>query len=124
MTLGTISFQASDKTDVFHVAQVREDGIEPSDETLLNVEDSQFDGDKAWVTGNLPKIRQVSIEGDTAIINAWFKADFFDKPFVISVYVECELSEELESVVADEKLEEDKSNSDYSDFLEPREIHL
>jgi hypothetical protein len=33
--LGNISFQANDKMDVFHVAQVKEDGIEPSDEALL-----------------------------------------------------------------------------------------
>jgi hypothetical protein len=53
--------------------QVQEDGIESSDEALCLVEDSQFDGDKAWVTGNVPKMKPVHIEGDTSIINAWFK---------------------------------------------------
>src|SRR5688572_28751240 len=102
MTLGTISFQANDKMDVFHVAQVQEDGIETSDETLLNVEGHQFESDKAWVTGYVPRMRQVNVEGDTTIINAWFKGQSYDKPFVIRVYVEYELSEELEAVVADE----------------------
>ncbi len=62
--LGNISFQANDKMDVFHVAQVVNEGIEPSDNTLLQIEDSQFDSDKAWVTGNVPKIKPVHVEGD------------------------------------------------------------
>lgn len=121
MALGTISFQSNDKMDVFHVAQVVENGIEASDEALLNVEDAQFDSDKAWVTGNVPRIRPVNIEGDTATINAWFKAQEFDKSFVLTIYVECELAEELQEVIADEKVEEEREGSDY---LEPMEINL
>ena len=124
MALGTISFQANDKMDVFHVAQVLEDGIELSDETLLKVEDTQFESDKAWITGNVPEIKPVHIEGDTSIINAWFKGESFDKSFVITVYVECEMVEELEEVVADEKIEEDKGKSSRIDYMEPNEIHL
>jgi hypothetical protein len=120
MTLGTITFQANDKMDVFHIVQVVEDGIEVSDETLHNVEDAQFDGDKAWVTGNVPRMKPVNIEGDTAIVNAWFKGESFDKPFAVSVYIECEMAEELEGVVADEKSNDDTNAND----LEPMEIHL
>ncbi len=98
MRLGTISFQANSKSDVFYVAQVSLDGISPSDETLLNVEDTQFDSDKSWVTGDVPKMREVFIEGDTTVINAWFKGETFDKDFVVRVYVEYELAEELEEV--------------------------
>jgi hypothetical protein len=117
MRLGTVSFQTNDKMDVFHVALAIEDGIEQSDEALHEVEDTQFDSDKAWVTGNVPKIKPVNIEGDTTIISAWFKGESFDGPFVINVYVECELAEELEDVVTDEKTKQDSS-------LEPIEIHL
>jgi hypothetical protein len=124
MASGTISFQSNDKSDIFHVAQVVEDGLEPSDETVLKIEDSQFDGDKAWVTGHVPKMRSVNVEGDTTIINAWFRAQAFDKPFVVRVYVECELAEELEQVVADERLIEDKKQKDADNWLEPNEIHL
>jgi hypothetical protein len=124
MALGTISFQANDKMDVFHVAQVLEDGIEASDETLLNVEDTQFDSDKAWVTGNVPRIEPVHIEGDTSIINAWFKGESFEKSFVITVYIECEMVEELEEVRADEAIEEDRRKSSRTDYMEPNEIHL
>lgn len=120
--LGNISFQANDKMDVFHVAQVVNEGIEPSDNTLLQIEDSQFDSDKAWVTGNVPKIKPVHVEGDTSIINAWFKGETYQDPFVITVYVECETAEELEEVTADEEIEQDKRSR--NDFLEPVEINL
>lgn len=122
MGIGTISFQSNDKMDVFHVAQVLEDGIEASDEALLKVEDSQFDSDKAWITGNVPRIKLVNIEGDTATITAWFKGEEFDRSFVLTIYVECELIEELQEVVVDERIEEDESKS--SDYLEPMEINL
>ena len=120
--LGNISFQANDKMDVFHVAQVMEDGIESSHEALIQVEDTQFDSDKAWATGNVPKIKPIHIEGDTSIINGWFKAESFTDPFVITVYVECETAEELEEVTADEAIEEEQNEE--MDYLEPMEINL
>ncbi len=122
MGTGTVSFQANDKMDVFYVAHIQGEGIEPSDEALIKVEDSQFDSDKAWVTGNVPKIKPVHVEGDTSIINAWFKGETFDDPFIITVYVECETAEELEEVTADEEIEQDKRSR--NDFLEPVEINL
>lgn len=106
MRLGTVTFQANDNTDVFCVAEVFENGLETSDEALLNVEDPQFDSDKAWVTGKVPKIKPVIIEGDTAILQAWFKGEVFTDPFVITVYVECEMAEELQEDVPVEKKEE------------------
>lgn len=122
MALGTVTFQSNDKMDVFHVALVREDGVEASDEAILNVEDTQFESDKAWVTGKVPRIKPVNIEGDTAMITAWFKGEEFDKSFVLTVYVECELAEELQEVIADEKIEEEEGEG--SDYLEPVEINL
>lgn len=122
MGTGTVSFQANDMMDVFFVARVEEEGIEISDEALIKVKDPQFDSDKAWVTGNVPKIKPVNVDGDTSIINAWFKGESFDAPFVITVYVECETVEELEVVMADEKTEEEQ-RGEFSP-LEPMEIHL
>jgi hypothetical protein len=122
--LGTISFQSSDSMDVFLVSEVREDGIELSDEALLKVEDAQFDSDKAWVTGKVPKIKPVYVAGDTATIQAWFKGDpdsyRDEKFFVITVYVECELTEELIAVDADEAIHDQDNKED----LEPQEINL
>jgi hypothetical protein len=122
MGTGTVSFQANDKMDVFYVARLKEEGIESSDESIIQVEDSQFESDKAWVTGNVPKIKPVHVEGDTSIINAWFKGETYENSFVITVYVECETAEELEEVTADEEIEQDKSER--NDFLEPVEINL
>jgi hypothetical protein len=122
MGTGTVSFQANDKMDVFYVARIKEEGIESSDESIIQVEDSQFESDKAWVTGNVPKIKPVHVEGDTSIINAWFKGETYQDPFVITVYVECETAEELEEVTADEEIEQDKRSR--NDFLEPVEINL
>lgn len=124
---GTISFQANDMMDIFHVAQVFENGIEPSDETMLNVEDSQFDSDKAWVTGKIPKLRAVNVEGDTTIVSAWFKGESFTEPFVVRVYVECELIEELEEANARDKEDEDNgegSSNSTPSIYDPIEIHL
>lgn len=122
MGTGTVSFQSNDKMDVFYVAELQEDGIESSDEALNQIEDSQFDSDKAWVTGNVPKIKSVHVEGDTSIITGWFKDKSFEHPFLITVYVECETAEELDDVIADEEVERDKSEK--TDFLESMEIHL
>jgi len=122
MGTGTVRFQANDKMDVFYVARLKEEGIESSDESIIQVEDSQFESDKAWVTGNVPKIKPVHVEGDTSIINAWFKGETYENPFVITVYVECETAEELEEVTADEEIEQDKRSR--NDFLEPVEINL
>ncbi len=118
--LGQISFQTNDSSDVFLIEQVREDGIEQSDESLMNIEDTQFDSDKAWVTGRVPRMKPVMVEGDTTIIHAWFKGEVFTNPFVIRVYVECELAEELIEVTPDEADEERSDN----DELEPQEVNL
>lgn len=125
---GTISFQANDKMDVFHVARVFENGLEPSNEALLNVEDSQFDSDKSWVTGNVPKLRAVNVEGDTTIVSGWFKGEAFDQPFIVRVYVECELIEELEEANANDTEDEESGESSSSNrapsIYDPIEIHL
>jgi hypothetical protein len=44
----------------------------------------------------------------------------YTNPFVITVYVECEMAEELEEVVAEEARLMNKDN----DYLEPMEINL
>lgn len=117
--LGTISFQSLDSMDVFLVTDLREEGIEASDETLLKVEEAQFDSDKAWVTGRVPKIKPIHVPGDTGVIQAWFKGELFEKDFVITVYVECEMTEELISVQT-----EPDHDHDNKDDLEPQEMNL
>ena len=117
--LGLISFQANDKTDIFHVAEVREDGIDTSDESFLSISDPQFESDRAWVTGKVPGLIKVNIEGDNVFIKAWLKGEKFDLPYTMRIYVEYEEAEELVEV----ELEKGPDEDDKAD-LEPQEIHL
>lgn len=122
MRFGTVSFQANDKNDVFYVTDLAEAGLEPSDETLIQVEDTQFESERAWVTGDVPQIKPVHVEGDTSIVHAWIKVEKFERPFVVTVYIECETAEELEEVRADEPIERELTA--YADLLDPIEINL
>jgi hypothetical protein len=117
--LGTISFQANDSSDVFLVEEVRENNLEPSDENLLDIEDVQFDANEPWVTGRVPKMEPIVVEGDTTIINVWFKGEVFDAPFVITIYVECEEAETL----VDVEVEKEEGADEKSD-LEPQILEL
>lgn len=117
--LGTVTFQSNDSLDIFTVAEVYEDGLSIADEELMKVEDAQFESDKAWVTGKVPRMKSVFVNGDNTNIRAWFKGEFFDKPFVITVYLECEASEELIDVEIEAGHEEDTKSD-----LEPLEINL
>jgi hypothetical protein len=121
-SLGTITFQANDSTDIFLKLQVQPQfgSTEPSDEDLMNVEDPQFHSNLNWVTGNVPKMTPVQIEGDTTVISAWFQARTFGFKFMITIYVECEFEEELIEVEADEIVEGEDTKAD----LEPQEIYL
>jgi hypothetical protein len=120
--IGTITFQANDSTDIFLKLQVRPqfESRAPSDESLMNVEDPQFHSDLDWVTGNVPKMTPVQIQGDTAVIHAWFQARTFVLKYMITIYVECEFEEELIEVEADEVVEGEDTKAD----LEPKEIYL
>lgn len=121
--LGTISFQANDNSDVFLVEEVRENNTEPSDENLLGIDDPQFDSDMPWITGRVPVMKPVMVEGDTASIHAWFKGDpdsyRDDKSFVITIYLECEEAE----VLVDVKTEKEHGVDEKSD-LNPQILEL
>ena len=116
--LGFITLQANDHADIFFFAPVNYADEVISDETLIGTEDPQIDSDKPWMAGWLPKEIPVNIEGDSGVIHAWFKGDVFTEPFVIRVYVECELAEELESVDPVKVQVEEELN------LEPQEVNL
>lgn len=117
--LGTVTFQSNDSLDIFMVAEVHEEGLSKPDEEFMQIEDAQFDSDKAWVTGKVPRMKSVFVNGDNTNIRAWFKGELFDKPFVITVYLECEASEELESVEVEASHDEDTKAD-----LAPVEINL
>jgi hypothetical protein len=118
MRLGTVTFQANDSHDIFQVADVYEDGVSQSDEELIGVEDAQFESSSAFVTGHIPKFTPVSIDGDTSLLAAWFKADAYSQAFVLRIYVQYEETEELMEVES-EDLTQEKQHP-----LDPIEIYL
>lgn len=91
--VGTVSFQSNDRMDVFHVLQIVNNGLQPSDEELMKIENTQFESDRAWVTGYIPGFLPVDVDGDTTVIHAWFKAESFDKSFALRIYIEFEEAE-------------------------------
>jgi hypothetical protein len=114
----TVSFQANNNLDIFQVLEVRKDDEEVSDEALIKVKDLQFDSHKPWVTGNVPQIIPVNVEGDTVQVHALFKAECFDKEYKLRIYVEYEEAEVL--ITESDEPTAQKSKCD----LEPKEIHL
>lgn len=114
---GTIAFQANNSFDIFQVLEVRPDDVGLSDEELIKVKDLQFDSNKPWVTGQIPQMIPVNVEGDTIQIHALFKGECFDKEYVLRIYVEYE---ETETLIPEEQEQEQGSGCD----LEPQEIHL
>lgn len=119
-TFGTITFQANDKSDIFFKTLLQSNDIEESDESFIDVEDAQFEGHFNWVTGKVPSFHPVMVTGDTSIIHAWFQAKEYQNSFTITIYIECEMAEELVEVEADEGVIDADNKSD----LEPIEINL
>jgi hypothetical protein len=118
MRIGTVTFQANDSRDIFHVADVIEPGTSQSDEELIGIEDSQFESSRQFVTGHIPKLVPVSIDGDTCLVSAWFRGEMFSDAVVLRVYVEYEETEELLKVEAEEITEHGP------DPLDPVKMHL
>lgn len=115
---GTISFQANNSLDIFHVLEMRSEDNQVSDETLINVKDLQFDSEMPWVTGLVPKMMPVNVESDTILIHALIKAECFSRAYTLRIYLEYEEAEVLISET-DGRTAENR-NCD----LEPQEIHL
>jgi hypothetical protein len=95
MRLGKLFFQSNGKEDVFFSVDVRPDGIVPTYESSNAIEPLLFDGDKAWINGEVPRTYPVSISADTAMLHCWFNGETFSGPFTIRIYLECELVEEI-----------------------------
>jgi hypothetical protein len=105
---GVVTLQASDRMDVFHIAYIGSENIAISDEALMGIENEMPDHDKPWVTGKMPQLRPVQIDGDNIVIRAWFKGAEFQQPFTIRIYVEYEGAEEFIGVEPQRLPEEEK----------------
>lgn len=95
MRLGKLFFQNNGREDVFLSVDVRPDGIVPTYESSNSIEPLQFDGDNAWINGEMPKTHEVNISADTAMLHCWFAGESFTSPFTIRIYIECEMVEEI-----------------------------
>ena len=122
--LGKISFQSNDKADVFLVLDVWENGVEASDEMMAGINDTQFENDHAWVNGKVPRMNPVCIDGDTTVVQAWFKSESFEQPFYMTVYLECEMEEELEKVELELTEEEAEEKRVQEDMGKQRDLEI
>jgi hypothetical protein len=95
MRLGKLFFQNNGREDVFLSVDVRPDGIVPTYDSSNSIEPLQFDADKAWVNGEIPETHEVNISSDTAMLHCWFNGETFTSAFIIRIYLECEMVEEI-----------------------------
>lgn len=117
--LGTVVFQASDESDVFLMMEVRSQGIDMNDLALSGIDEGDFESNCAWATGHVPTIKRVNVAGDNVFLKAWFKGETFSSAYILRIYIECELSEELTGVVTERLFDADEKRD-----LEPVEINL
>ena len=108
---GIVTLQASDRMDVFHVTYIGSDDVAISDKGMIGIEDVIPDHDKPWVSGKVPQLRPVQIDGDNIVIRAWFKGAEFQQPFTIRVYVEYEGAEEFIGIEPERPPEEEKQEA-------------
>jgi hypothetical protein len=94
--LGTLTLQALDKSDIFLKEDVFMDGVTDPAELSASIAEPGFDQDKAWVSGSVPKVIPVIVEGDTSVILGWFKGDNYTSPYTIKIYIEYEEADEVE----------------------------
>lgn len=94
--LGTITFQANGKEDIFLQEDLFHDAKQEQGEIFTEIPEPGFDTERAWATGWVPSIHKVDVEGDAILLKGWIRTDGFTGSFKVMVYVECEETEEVE----------------------------
>lgn len=98
MNLGSISFQANGKADVFLFTEVIADSDSLSNQFLYQPLDSEgFEGLRPWEEGDSTEFIKVSVSGDTTAINGWFRASLqgISDSYVVRIYLEYEETETI-----------------------------
>lgn len=95
--LGTLTLQSMDECDVFLKEDLFLNGITDPREYLINLYDPSFDEDKEWISGQVPGVIPVLVDGDTSIIYGWFKGDIFYTSYIIKIYIEYEEQDQVEN---------------------------
>jgi hypothetical protein len=100
--LGIISFQSLDERDVFLKVDVQLEQNLQTDEGLWNMAALGFNTTKPWVGGKGAQPFTVDVDGDSGVIEGWFRGTMFPGLFLLKVYL---LYEEVETT-------EDETTSD------------
>ncbi|MDB5274470.1 MAG: hypothetical protein JWO58_2837 [Chitinophagaceae bacterium] len=110
-SLGTLSFQSNDDTDVFLVAEIINSQSFPSDDSVLGYSLEDLEIQPVWVTGRLPQKTEVTVEGDTTCLHCLYRTDI-PRMFEMTIYIEYE---EIEELTEEELVDEEEK---------PKEIFL
>jgi hypothetical protein len=86
--LGTVTLQAMDDADVFLKEDVFLDGTTDASELSTEISEPGFEDNLAYVTGKVPAVIPVSVNGDTSVIYGWFKGENFTSAYYLKIYIE------------------------------------
>lgn len=79
-----------DDSDVFVKEDIYLDGLKDFGDLQTEISEPGFEEEKAWVTGEVPKVMPVSVNGDTSVIYGWFRGEAFSASFYLKIYIEYE----------------------------------
>lgn len=99
--IGTVHFQALDRSDVFLVAEVLPTEYPELDEELTGMGYEELEIDGPWVTGLYNQKHPINVEGDTRNLFCTYRAEE-PRDYIMTVYLEYE---EVEEVTHDPILE-------------------
>lgn len=92
--LGTVTLQAMDEADVFLKEDVYLDGFKDFGDLQTEIPEPGFEEEKAWVTGAVPAVIPVSVDGDTSVIYGWFRGEAFSASYYLRIYIEYEVADD------------------------------
>lgn len=84
-----------DSSDVFLDESLFLDGVTDNSESAAQLSEPGFGQSSAWITGQVPKMIPVCVEGDTSVVYGWLRTDQFSFRYTLRIYLICEEVEEL-----------------------------
>lgn len=92
--IGTVSFRALNRSDVFLTAEVMPTEYPELDEEFAGMASDELEIETPWVTGLHNQKHVVNVEGDTRILFCTYRAEEI-RGYIMTVYVEYEEVEEV-----------------------------
>jgi hypothetical protein len=94
--LGKVAFQMLDESDLFLTAEIFTESNFQSDESIAQVDQIDFDGDKVWISGNVPKKIPLLQEGNAGSLQGWYLChNLISVPYTLNLFIEYEETAEL-----------------------------